>query len=310
MKSETINLSNGRRWEVHSGGSGPDLLWLHGLRGVDPDDPVLAALQKRHRVTAPVAPGFNDLDELSRIDNIHELALDYDDLIDTLGLKNSVVIGHSFGAMIAAEIAAHFPKRAQRLVLLTPFGLWNDAYPVADVFAVPYTQIDDSLWHDPAARERFARKLVTDADAKVVAEQTVKLAQGLTAVTKFVWPIPDRGLGRRLPRIACPALVLFGAEDKVISPRYNSGIGVWAYNRGLEVGEILLFVLLGELGCRIDVFFHAVHGRNVRSREPVSQRCRRWRQSGTTRRPSTSIRRFRRWPSKASTPSTGQAATL
>jgi hypothetical protein len=73
---QTVNLPNGRRWEVHFGGAGPELLWLHGLRGVDPADPLLAALQTRYHVTAPVAPGFNDLDELSKVDNIHELALD------------------------------------------------------------------------------------------------------------------------------------------------------------------------------------------------------------------------------------------
>ena len=220
MNSEIVILPNGRRWQVYSGGEGPQILWLHGLRGVDPADPTLMALQTRYRVTAPVAPGFNDLDELARIDNIHELALDYDDLIEVLGLERFSLIGHSFGAMIAAEIAAHFPKRAERLVLLAPFGMWNDAYPVADIFAMPYTQIDDILWHDPAKRDTFARRVATDADVKIVAEQTVKLARSLTAVTKFVWPIPDRGLRRRLPRIACPALVLFGAEDRVVSPRY------------------------------------------------------------------------------------------
>jgi pimeloyl-ACP methyl ester carboxylesterase len=220
VNSEIVSLPNGRRWQVYSGGEGPQILWLHGLRGVDPADPTLAALQTRYRVTAPVAPGFNDLDELARIDNIHELALDYDDLIEVLGLDRFSLIGHSFGAMIAAEIAAHFPKRAERLVLLAPFGMWNDAYPVADIFAMPYTQIDDILWHDPAKRDTFARRVETDADVKIVAEQTIKLARSLTAVTKFVWPIPDRGLRRRLPRIACPALVLFGAEDRVVSPRY------------------------------------------------------------------------------------------
>ena len=56
MKSEFVTVPGGRRWEVFIGGEGAPLLWLHGLRGVDLDDPVLAALQKNHRVIAPVAP--------------------------------------------------------------------------------------------------------------------------------------------------------------------------------------------------------------------------------------------------------------
>jgi pimeloyl-ACP methyl ester carboxylesterase len=242
MNSETVTLPNGRRWEIFSAGKGPQILWLHGLRGVDPADPVLKALQTRYRITAPVAPGFNDLDELARIDNIHELALDYDDLIDSLGLQGFSLIGHSFGAMIAAEIAAHFPVRAERLVLLAPFGMWNDAYPVADIFAMPYTEMDDILWHDPGAREMFAKKAATDADVKDVAAQMVKLAGSLTAVTKFVWPIPDRGLHRRLSRIACPTLVAFGAEDKVVSPRYADD-----FKAGLRDGRTAVVAGAGHM---------------------------------------------------------------
>ncbi|HEX9465081.1 MAG TPA: alpha/beta hydrolase [Alphaproteobacteria bacterium] len=220
MNGEMLRLPNGRSWQVFSGGAGPDLLWLHGLRGVDPADPMLAALQKRYRVVAPVAPGFNDLDELSKIDNIHELALDYDDLIEALKLRDFALVGHSFGAMIAAEIAAHFPRRPKRLILIAPFGLWNEAYPVADIFAIAYTQLDDILWHDAKARDAFAKPAAGEADAKAAADQMINLARSLTAVTKFVWPIPDRGLRRRLPRIVCPTLVLFGAEDAVIPARY------------------------------------------------------------------------------------------
>jgi pimeloyl-ACP methyl ester carboxylesterase len=220
MKVESVVLPSGRRWQVHTGGSGPQLLWLHGLRGVDTSDPVLTGLQKRFTVTAPVAPGFADLAELDAIDNIHELALDYEDLIQARGLRDLTLVGHSFGAMIAAEIAAHFTMRAQRLVLMAPFGLWNDAYPVADVFSVPFTTMDDILWHDDAARQRHARPIGTDLQVKEAADHLIGLACSLTAVTKFVWPIPDRGLKRRLGRIACPTLVLFGAHDKVVSPKY------------------------------------------------------------------------------------------
>jgi pimeloyl-ACP methyl ester carboxylesterase len=221
MRRQIVSAAEGRNWEIFVGGDGAPLLWLHGLRGVDPDDPVLKALQKDYRVFAPVAPGFNDLGELSKIDNIHELVLDYDALVRSCGLRDFVVIGHSFGAMIAADLVAHFPTGVAKLVLLAPFGLWNDAYPVADIFAIPYTQIDDILWHNPKVRERFARKVTDNGDVKAAAEQAVRLAQSLTAVTKFVWPIPDRGLRRRLPRITCPTLAMFGAEDKVVSPRYS-----------------------------------------------------------------------------------------
>ncbi len=220
MTSETITLPSRRTWQVYSGGFGPKLLWLHGVRGVDPDDPMLAALRKSYRVTAPLAPGFNDLDELSQIDNIHELALDYDDLIEHLGLDHVSLVGHSFGAMIAAEIAAHFPRRVARLVLLAPLGLWNEAYPVTDIFAYPSAQFDDVLWHDRKARDAFAKAAADETDIKATAHQMIKVAQSLTAISKFVWPIPDRGLRRRLPRIACPTLAVFGARDEVVSVRY------------------------------------------------------------------------------------------
>jgi pimeloyl-ACP methyl ester carboxylesterase len=187
---------------------------------VDPADPVFENLLSRHRVIAPVAPGFNDLDELVTIDNIHELALDYDDVLAQLKVGEFDLVGHSFGAMVAAEIAAHFPRQVRRLVLLAPIGLWNDDYPVADIFAMPYTEIDNSLWRDETARQAFAKPLAPDADLKQSADQLINLARSLTAVTKFTWPIPDRGLRRRLPRIDAPTMALFGAADTVVSPRY------------------------------------------------------------------------------------------
>ena len=37
---------------------------------------------------------------------IHDLALHYDDVLDALELESATLVGHSFGAMIAAEVAA------------------------------------------------------------------------------------------------------------------------------------------------------------------------------------------------------------
>jgi pimeloyl-ACP methyl ester carboxylesterase len=220
LGGEKIKLKNGRSWEVHTGGAGPKLIWLHGLTGLMPNDPLLAALERKHTVIAPVAPGFNDLGEIDEIGNIHELALDYDDLLEHFGIEGAILAGHSFGAMAAAEIAAHFPRRAKQLVLLAPVGLWNDAYPVTDVFAEPYMMIENLLWADNAAREALTARRSNEAGPQIDAERIIAVAQALTAVTKFTWPIPEKGLKKRLPRIAAKTLILFGEKDGFISPRY------------------------------------------------------------------------------------------
>lgn len=221
LTAETVALPSGRRWRVFGGGAGAPLLWLHGPRGVDAADPLLEALAARHKIVAPLMPGFQDLDELGEIDSVHELALDYDDLLRHLRLEKLPIVGHSFGGMIAAELAAHFPDRASRLVLIAPVGLWNDAYPVADLFACPADQMDELLWHDDKARDAYAARLAAAAGDDPV-ERVIAVTRNLTALTKLIWPIPDKGLKRRLRRVASPTLILFGTEDAFVPSRYGN----------------------------------------------------------------------------------------
>ena len=243
LGGEKIKLKNGRNWVVYTGGSGPKLVWLHGLTGLMPGDPLLAALERTHTVIAPVAPGFNDLAEIDEIGNIHELALDYDDLLEHFGIEGAVIAGHSFGAMVAAEVAAHFPRRAKQLVLMAPVGLWNDAYPVTDVFAEPYMTIENMLWADNAAREALAARTRTnEAGPNSEAERMISVAQSLTAVTKFTWPIPEKGLKKRLPRIAAKTLILFGEKDSFISPRYADD-----FKRGLPKAQVSIVKGAGHM---------------------------------------------------------------
>jgi pimeloyl-ACP methyl ester carboxylesterase len=212
MYSETIALSSNRKQVVYHAGQGPPLVWLHSLYGVEADAAIVEALARRFSVYAPLAPGFADLQELDNIRDIHDLALHYDDLLETLGLASPMVAGHSFGAMIGAELAAHVPYRVSRLVLASPLGLWNDAYPVADLFGIPAAQMPTLLYADSAHAPGSA--------AKPDVEAIVALAQGMTTVARFLWPIPDRGLWRRLHRVRSPTLVIHGAEDRFVPPAY------------------------------------------------------------------------------------------
>src|SRR5262249_10141005 len=217
FQSETLKLSGGRKVEVRRAGQGPTIVWLHGPHGLRKTDPFVAELARRHSVIAPVAPGFNDVDELDEIRDVHDLALHYDDIFEALGLDGISLIGHSFGAMIAAELAAPVPKRVARRVLISPFGLWRDDHPVAGLFARPYAAIDRIVW-----KSGEPQPWVTDPAnfPNDPVEKAVAVVQGMTSVAKFIWPIPDKGLRRRLPRVSAKTLVVFGRDDAFVPAIY------------------------------------------------------------------------------------------
>lgn len=201
-----------QRTPVFRSGDGPPLVWFHGLYGVEFDSPIITRLAEHHTVYAPLTPGFTDLADLDELRDIHDLAFHYDDLLGELQLEHVPMAGHSFGAMLAAELVAHIPSRASQLVLLSPLGLWNDAHPVADLFGVPQPEVPQLLYSDPA--HMVPPRTETDI------ETTLSLVRGMTTVARFLWPIPDRGLSRRLRRITCPTLIVHGAEDRFVPPAY------------------------------------------------------------------------------------------
>jgi pimeloyl-ACP methyl ester carboxylesterase len=44
--------------------------------------------------------------------------------------------------------------------------------------------------------------------------------QSLAAAAKFQWPLPDKGLKKRIHRIAAPTLIMWGEKDGLVPPVY------------------------------------------------------------------------------------------
>ena len=51
-------------------------------------------------------------------------------------------------------------------------------------------------------------------------ESVISLVRGMTTVARFLWPIPDRGISRRLHRVRAPTLVVHGQEDRFVPAAY------------------------------------------------------------------------------------------
>lgn len=219
--TETIQLRHcDFEAKVKVGGSGPPVFYLHTAGGPR-WDVFLDALSEQYTVYAPDHPGLGDTarDSIHNVDTLWDLVLIYDELLDRLGLASVPVIGSSFGGMVACEIAAHRPERVNKLVLLDPIGLWRDDIPVTAYMMLSQEQLVKTLFSnfDAGPVQDFLTP-PTDPHEWAVAQADSIWALGATG--KFVWPIPDRGLRKRLHRVTASTLILWGKEDALISPIY------------------------------------------------------------------------------------------
>src|SRR5437868_4687556 len=112
QRSEII--VNNCRVSLLRDGSGPPLLFLHGAGGGRGWSPFLASLSERFDVIAPDHPGYGQSETPDWLDNIHDMAFFYLDLIEALGLADIHLVGASLGGWIAAEMAVRSTARVAR----------------------------------------------------------------------------------------------------------------------------------------------------------------------------------------------------
>lgn len=220
------------------GGGGEPLLYLHHIAGMQGWEPVLGELATRFDVIAPYHPGWGPSEGLDQVENGLDLVLHYVDFLDYLALGSVRVLGHSVGAWIAAELAAIRPDRVRRLALASPVGIWDEAIGGEDPFAQNPMRATEVLFADPAMRENLVLR-----DGTVDPLETyVQEMKDLKAAAKFLWPIPDTGIIKRLPRVTAPTVVFGGTADRFIPPAYAQ---VW--RRHLPHAETKTIIGAGHL---------------------------------------------------------------
>jgi len=220
---------------VHVRGNGPAVVFFHGPWGLT-WGPFLDALAQQFTVYAPEHPGTTpgDPDAIQHVDHLWDLVLCYDELFAQLGLRDVMLAGHSFGAMVACEVAALQPARVKRLALIDPIGLWRDDTPVVNWMLLGPAEMPAHVFHQPdgsAAQAMFA--VPTELEAGALARTRLTWAMGTTG--KFIWPIPDKGLKKRIHRITAPTLLVWGEHDRLVPRAYAKEFAGRIANTRLEV---------------------------------------------------------------------------
>ncbi len=220
MDSRLIDVAGRHQVRVYEGGRGPQLLFMHGAGGLLPNDPFLARLEQTYRVTAPLLPGYEDSDSSLPLRTMLDFTLFGFDVWEALRLEDPILVGHSMGGMIAAEMAAVSNATVRQLALICPAGLWLDDHPIPDLFAKLPFELPELLFHDPAKHAALLSAGGDFNDPEFLTDFLVGNARRMGTAGKILFPIPDRGLGERLYRIRARTQIVWGASDKLIPPVY------------------------------------------------------------------------------------------
>ena len=219
--------------ETRTLGAGGDLLFLHPGTGIRDHQPILEALSRSFRVSAPSHPGFDGSSLPASYDTIDDLAYFYLDFVAAQRLRNVVLVGSSLGGWIAAEMAIKCAAHLSALVLIGPVGVKFGApseREIFDLFSWPIYQQDRHLFKNPALRDRTY--------AELAKPDAIAMARNHESFARIGWSptLYDPKLRQRLPRITLPTLVLRGDSDGVTPDAYARAFA--AAIPGAEFGTI------------------------------------------------------------------------
>ncbi|MGH8564761.1 MAG: alpha/beta fold hydrolase [Gammaproteobacteria bacterium] len=253
----------------HPGGD-PPLVLMHGLTSNAHafDGLVKAGLSPAVRVLAPDLRGRGLSDKPDTGYGMAEHAADVLGLLDELGLRRVVLGGHSFGGFLALHMAAHYPGRVRKLVVIDAAGSMDPEarvmlepaldrlrkeWPSWEAYLVAMKEMPFyEGWWDPTIESYYR------ADVEVRDDGTVKprsrpeaIREAMEAVLAEDWP-------RHLAAIEQPLLLFnslgaYGQLGKPILPRDKALQTVEAVPDGryIEVPGNHMTMLYGEGAKRI-----------------------------------------------------------
>ena len=220
-------------------GDGPPLVLLHGLGSMIEDfrlSGLMDQAAQRYRVIAFDRPGYG---HSTRPRNVRWDPFAQAHLVrkalESLNVHRPVVLGHSWGSLVATALALESPAAAQSVVLLS--GLYFPSFridaPLLTAPAIPvlgtlmrhsfFPLLGRALW--PIwLKTIFAPDAVPDYFSRfppwmILRPETLR---AMAEESAYLLPATLR-LAPRLPRISVPVAIVAGASDRYVSARGHSG---------------------------------------------------------------------------------------
>jgi pimeloyl-ACP methyl ester carboxylesterase len=208
--------------------NGHTVVLLHGKNfyGYYWEATAKALAAEGYRVVIPDQVGFGKSSKPDVHYTFEMLASNTARLLDSLGIKQEVVVGHSTGGMLAVRFALTYPERVTRLILEDPVGLEDyrqkiPAQSTATLFRAEMEQTPEKL--RAFFMHYFANPIpelygphVEIASRVLLSGEYPRWAKASALTYQMIYGQPVRG---EFGRVKPPTLLVVGEKDRTVVMR-------------------------------------------------------------------------------------------
>lgn len=187
-------------------GEGQDVLLLHGWGcSLEIWKTLQSQLEQKYRVTSIDFPGFGKSDEPKSVWGVEEYTQCTEQLIETLELKNPVLIGHSFGGRVSILLSSR-NDYVNKVILTDSAGVkpQNTKISVSRIFS-KMKKLSTKIIGE-SATEKLVRPF-----ANSLASEDYKNASGM--MKEILKKVVDEDLQHVMPNIKASTLLIWGEKD-------------------------------------------------------------------------------------------------
>lgn len=211
---------------------GEPVVFVHGLGGRWQSwlENLTVAAEAGHRAIAFDLPGFGASELPVEPISIGGYGRWVEALCEELGIASAAWVGNSMGGFVSAELAIAVPERVERLVLVSAAGITVEQQRSDRLLALLYRSeslaayvaglaVGRAAWtaRRPGLR-RAAMWFVVQHPERLSAPLAYEQIGGIgtPGFLPALDACSDYPIRERLPEIACPTLIVWGRDDKIV----------------------------------------------------------------------------------------------
>lgn len=205
-------------------GRGQPVVLLHGWINswdVWRDSMIALAKTGAYRVYALDFWGFGDSATGSRASTSSFQIASYVEMVhqfmETLGIQETPVFGHSMGGTVALQMALTYPERVSKVAVVGSPVVGRSLNPFLQLAG--YGSIAKLVWRYPLVLNTIMRILLA-RDSKKVRSMIFRDVQRTTIESFFrsIGDLRETDLRADLPSLNIPTMGIYGTKDNIVSP--------------------------------------------------------------------------------------------